>query len=220
MGQPRESTSSVSVLTICGTADGLIPYDGGSSPVFGGDDNFQLMSNDNSNKVWANHNKCSLDPTMVTVSSSMGSHAIHYTYENCDACKHVEHYMVVGGGHNSGGAELDGKDSSTIVFDFIKKCEEGQSAPVANPVPSPVASPVANPIANPVANPVPSPVAAPVANPVDPPTICEDDPNWRGKHSDQHDCAWVNAKPQMRCNAEDTNGVPAREACHVACNQC
>ena len=52
----------VSVLNFMGTGDGLIPYNGGSSPVFGGNNKFQLMSALDSMEAWASHNGCSLAP--------------------------------------------------------------------------------------------------------------------------------------------------------------
>ena len=50
-----------------GTEDGLIPYEGGSSSVFGTEGNdFELMSALESMSTWAHHNGCSTAPPMET----------------------------------------------------------------------------------------------------------------------------------------------------------
>jgi len=90
--QPISSNPPVSVLSISGTADGLIPYEGGTSSVFGGNANFYLMSNQESNEAWANHNECDLTPEIQTVSAIVGSlttTADYFQYPNCrrDLCR-------------------------------------------------------------------------------------------------------------------------------------
>merc|ERR1719410_1237903 len=132
-----ESKPKVSVMTILGDADRLIPYEGGSSGVFGGDTAFQLMPAMESNEVWAEHNGCSLQPqTTGGISSSMGTGATYYKYPNCQEGTIVEHYNVHGGEHNAGGATLGGVSANDIMFDFVRRCEAG-SSPSPVPVPSP-----------------------------------------------------------------------------------
>jgi poly(3-hydroxybutyrate) depolymerase len=85
-------THKVSVLSIMGTEDGLIPYEGGSSSVFGGNDNFQLMSAMESMNTWAIHNGCSGEYEMSQHVSDQGDlTATKYTYGSCPSDIIVEH---------------------------------------------------------------------------------------------------------------------------------
>ena len=96
--QPSEDKPKVSVLNIMGTMDNLIPYEGGSSGVFGGNTNFQLMSALGSMEAWATHNGCNTAPDVTEgLSSDQGSGATFYEYKNCSEGIIVEHYAIVGG---------------------------------------------------------------------------------------------------------------------------
>jgi len=197
--QPLSSNPPVSILSISGTADGLIPYEGGTSAVFGGDENFYFMSNEESNQRWANHNNCDIVPVVSTVSASLGDGtADYFQYLNCVDGVYVEHYKVFGAGHNAGGTDLDSKSSDEIAFDFIIKVENGSN----NNVPS--SSPIK------CSQPTPSPIA----------TKCDDDKDWHGKFNVIHTCSYVADDPDIRCNWENDNNVKATEACPVACNTC
>lgn len=82
----------VSVLSIMGTEDGLIPYEGGSSSVFSGNDNFQLMSAMESMNTWAIHNGCSGEYEISSHVSDQGDlTATKYTYGSCPGDVIVEH---------------------------------------------------------------------------------------------------------------------------------
>ena len=191
-------TPPVSVLSVLGTEDGLIPYEGGSSSVFGGDDSFQLMSALDSMEFWATHNGCSgsNNPVISNKGSDMGTgNVIKYEYTGCPDDIVVEHYAVEGGGHNSGGVTIDGESVGDIAYDFIRRVE--------NTLP-------------PVAAPVVAPVAAPVSSPT--PQSCSNDPNWAGKFNPDHTCDFVAQNPDGRCFFEDTSGVTANEACPEACD--
>jgi len=210
--QPQSNKPKVSVLTILGTADTLIPYNGGSSGVFGGDTAFQLMSALDSNEAWAAHNGCNLQPATSTVSASIGSGtATFYEYRNCQSGTFVEHYAVQGASHNAGGSTLGGQSASAVMYDFIRRCESGSTGPVPSPVPNPVPSPVPNPVPSPVPSPGPSP-----------PNGCTDDPTWAGRNSPSHTCAYVaQGNPQglaWRCTWVSASGVSASEACCATCS--
>jgi len=145
--QPMSSNPPVSVLSICGTADGVIPYEGGTSSVFGGNENFLFMSSQESNEAWALHNECDLTPEIQTVSAVVGSMtttAEYFQYHNCIGGNYVEHYKVCNGGHNAGGATLDGVNQRDIIFNFIRKVEGevGSSPPSLSSV---VSSPTSQP---------------------------------------------------------------------------
>ena len=150
--QPLSSNPPVSVLSISGTADGLIPYEGGTSAVFGGNDNFYLMSCEESNEKWALHNNCDDTPVVSTVSASLGDGtADYYQYLNCDNGVFVEHYKVYGAGHNARRTELDGKSSNEVAYDFITKIEEAdKNTPIPIPTMEPTPLPSMEPsISNP-----------------------------------------------------------------------
>merc|ERR1719410_498665 len=181
-----ESKPKVSVMTILGDADRLIPYAGGSSGVFGGDTAFQLMPAMESNEVWAQHNGCNLQPQSSTVSSNIGTGATYYKYANCQEGTIVEHYNVHGGEHNAGGATLGGVSANNIMFDFVRRCEAGSS-------PSPGPSPTPSPAPTPAPSPTPSPT----------PSSCSDDPTWRGKFNAAHTCEYVAQAPDQRCRFEN-----------------
>ena len=138
--QPSTSrgTPAVSILSIMGDADALIPYGGGSSSVFNGDDSFQLMPAMDSMDVWATHNGCTGSPEITSHSSNLGDGtATKYDYTSgCPQGIYVEHYAIHGGGHNAGGAEVDG--DKIDVLGFVAKVEGGGGAP---PPPSPPSPP-------------------------------------------------------------------------------
>lgn len=191
--QPNSSTLKVSVLNIMGTADPVIPYEGGTAGVLGNNDpNFKLMHALESMKTWASHNDCNETPTESTVSSSMGTDgfATYYEYD-CPEGMIVQHYAVHGGGHDVGATELDGeKLDYDMAYDFIRELETFDE-------PSPVSSPA-----------------------VSPPTECIDDADWHGKYSDTHNCAYVALQPLYRCNFENSFGWKASDACKASCDTC
>jgi len=203
--QPSASTSAVSILSVMGTADGLIPYEGGSSPVFGGDEDFVLMSALKSMEFWADHNGCGdADITSTTTSAQHGTSATKYDYQNCPAGIFVEHYAINGGGHNAGGAEIDGdKIDYVVAYDFIDRVENA-AGPDGEPTSSPVSSPT-------VVQPTSSPVAAPTGS-------CVNDPGWAGKNDATHTCDFIALNPANRCVWEDSVGVQANVACPEACD--
>ncbi len=192
-------TPPVSVLSVMGTADGLIPYEGGSSGVFGGDDSFQLMPVLESMEFWATHNGCSgfNDPIVSNQASDIGTgNAIKYVYDGCPDGIAVEHYALEGGGHSAGGATIDGEYVDfDLAYDFIRRVESTSPSTPTVPVASPVAAPVSSPNHS-----------------------CINDPNWAGKFNAAHTCDYVVQNPERRCFFQDTNGVSANEACPEACN--
>mmetsp|Transcript_10357 Transcript_10357/g.11565 ORF Transcript_10357/g.11565 Transcript_10357/m.11565 type:complete len:510 (-) Transcript_10357:157-1686(-) len=209
--QPQGSTP-VSVLNVMGTGDGLIPYGGGSSGVFGGDASFQLYPAIQSMEVWSDYNGCDTgNPIIeaVTTGTETGGDGTgtFYRYPNCSNGAIVEHYAIDGGAHNAGGSSFNDISARDIQYDFIRRCEESDPT---DPGPPPAPTPPLNP----------SPTAAPVY--VDDDTLpgdCVDDPNWHGKANTDHNCEFVAARSQ-RCAWESTDGVLASTACKVACNTC
>ena len=201
--QPRQGTPPVSVLSVMGTADPLIPYGGGSSNVFGGDNNFQLMSALDSMKTWASHNTCtgatnpSISTQRWTDRQGGSGEATKYSYSGCPDGVIVEHYGIVGGKHNAGGVSINGNNVDYVLaYDFINRVEGGGGGgPPSSPTPSPPNGPP----------PTPGPPG------------CQDDPSWVGRNNLNHDCDFV-AGDSRRCNWTSADGVRARDACPAACN--
>lgn len=198
--QPISSNPPVSILSISGTADGLLPYEGETYPVFGGNENFYFMSNEESNNAWAVHNECDLNPEIQTVSASLGPEtttADYFQYQNCLEGTHAEYYMVYSAGHNAGGESLDGKNSKEIVYNFIRKVEEEIGV---NP-----------------------PTSSPIASPPTPNTFvseCEDVQTSHGKYNEAHSYGFVANKPNVRCNWENDEGFSEMNAFPVSCDYC
>jgi poly(3-hydroxybutyrate) depolymerase len=127
--QPSADRGSpaVSVLSLLGTDDDLIPYDGGSSIVFNGDTSFQLMSALNSMETWAAHNGCDGSlPVSSEHSTDQGTFtATKYDYSSgCPSGVYVEHYAIHDAGHDAGGATIDDEKIDYVVaYDFIDRVE-------------------------------------------------------------------------------------------------
>lgn len=127
--QPRKGeTAKVAVLNVMGTGDNLIPYEGGGSGVFAGEDAFQLKSALASMETWAAHNGCETKPeikTGLTTDDKGGTGADFYAYPDCDGGLVVEHYALLGAAHNAGAASIEGKKINyEIAFDFIDRVEK------------------------------------------------------------------------------------------------
>lgn len=200
---PSPSSDKVSVLNIMGTADGLIPYEGGTSAVFGDfQTDFVLMSALESMVAWATHNGCNTVPVQSTHSSDKGTgEVIKYVYPDCSDGIIVEHYAIEGGDHGAGGASIDGvKIDYDLTYQFIRACEsDGEDDPPTS-APAPTAT-----------TPPPTPATT---------SSCIDDPEWRGKNNSAHDCAFVANDPTKRCGWQDSSGLLAEDACAVSCGTC
>mmetsp|Transcript_17373 Transcript_17373/g.27234 ORF Transcript_17373/g.27234 Transcript_17373/m.27234 type:complete len:551 (-) Transcript_17373:1029-2681(-) len=183
-------TPPVSILSILGDADPVIPYKGGSAGVFGGDQAFQLMSALDSMSYWASHNGCTGKYLSSQHSTNMGDGAAtKYDYTpGCPNGIYVEHYAIHGGQHNAGGAEVDG--AKIDVLGFVAKVEGETPSPPSSSLPTPT-----------------------------PPTSgCDNDPSWSGKFSLVHTCDYVALNPETRCSFKNHEGVTANDACPGACN--
>ena len=148
-----------------GTADRLVPYTGGTTLAFSGEESFQLKSALDSMQNWAIHNGSDGTSVVDEPSSDMGTGATKYDYSSgCPTGITMEHYAINGGGHNSGNVSIDGEKMNYVAYDFINRVGAG---PVGGPPMSPlVASPVVSHVMSPVASPVSSPIALPVMSPV------------------------------------------------------
>ena len=200
--QPGRGSSPVSILSVMGTDDGLIPYEGGTSSVFRGNDAFQLMPALASMTTWAIHNGCDASAIESSLSTDIGTEeATFYNYSvGCPSGVILEHYALHGSGHNAGRASIEGtKINYGIAYDFIARVEDAsdEGSPVSSPVTSPVASPVAQPTGD----------------------SCVDDSAWSGKFNEAHTCEYVSQNPTNRCGWEDSDGIRASEACVASCDE-
>lgn len=201
--QPGTGGPRVSVLNIMGTSDTVIPYGGGSSSVFGGDESFQLMTALESMATWSAHNGCdgTLSYSTVNYSTNVDANgeATFYEYHGCPEGIVLEHYAVIGAGHSFGsGASLNGVTiDNDMAYAFINRLEGtttgGTPAPTRSTTPAPTGGGGGG---------------------------CSDDPAWHGKFSETHDCDWIAASPATRCAFESADGVPASDSCRVACGGC
>lgn len=87
---PDQETPAISVLQFHGTDDGLIPYDGGSSPV-----GHSFLPAEESAQIWASHNGCEAKPVETTISKEL----VRLQWSGCEDGVRVEHSRWVGGGH-------------------------------------------------------------------------------------------------------------------------
>lgn len=89
--EPTAATSPVSVYQVCGTDDGLIPFDGGLSPV-----GHTFLGAFESIELWASTFNCDSIPTMEMIDNDE-----LYTYSNCDSAREMQFRVSVGSGHET-----------------------------------------------------------------------------------------------------------------------
>lgn len=159
--QPCAGGGAVAQLSIHGTGDGAIHYDGGKRL---GSDVFILMAEEDSDAVWAAQNGCGATATSTNVSAvghSVGATtAAHIVYEGCPPTAPVELYKGFGIQHVAT-QTLGGEAMMGVVLDFFTKVEAAHGKGGATPVPQP-ATP--QPSATP-APPTPPATPAPPAPP-------------------------------------------------------
>jgi poly(3-hydroxybutyrate) depolymerase len=97
--QPGTGGPQVSILNIMGTSDTVIPYDGGSSGVFGDGTSFQLMTALESMSTWSAHNGCDGTSLITSINyntnADSNGEATFYDYQGCPEGVIVEHYMLL-----------------------------------------------------------------------------------------------------------------------------
>jgi polyhydroxybutyrate depolymerase len=108
------------ILTILGTADATSDYNGIN---FGGIQYY--LSADDVHDYWANFNNCDPNPVMTNVpniDASDGSTVEKYSWSDANGCTYVEHFKVVGGGHDWPGVfgNMD-IDASQEIWRFVSR---------------------------------------------------------------------------------------------------
>lgn len=104
---PRE----IAVYQVNGDSDGLIPVDGGSSPV-----GHVFLSAQASAEDWASEFSCEVTPNYV-LDDWGGSAVDSYFFENCNAGVVVSYHIVIGGTHGLGGND---PGFTQRIWDFLK----------------------------------------------------------------------------------------------------
>ena len=121
--QPCTGGGHVAQLSIHGTADGSIHYDGG--PRFGSDV-FILEAEETSDGVWATQNGCQATPAATNITANgqpVGdTTATHFVYGGCPSTAPVELYKVHDVQHVAT-RTLDGQAMIGVVLDFFAKVE-------------------------------------------------------------------------------------------------
>tara|TARA_R110001592_G_scaffold229393_2_gene486080 strand:- start:468 stop:1595 length:1128 start_codon:yes stop_codon:yes gene_type:complete len=89
----------IPVMEIHGTADGTVPYNGTAG----------ISSVENTLSYWVGFNQTNSSPVFTAVpniSTTDGSTAEHYVYENGTNGVEIEHYKIINGGHTWPGAPV------------------------------------------------------------------------------------------------------------------
>ena len=128
-------SQKVGVLVMNGTADPLVPYDGGQIKVFR-KTRGEILSTDDYLDFWIANNQCNADPTITELPDSMPHDGTTVTISqyNCDPDNPVVLYRVNGGGHTwPGGKQYLGKrligvtsrelNACEVIWDFFKSLE-------------------------------------------------------------------------------------------------
>jgi len=110
------------VVTIHGTDDATVSYSGGKP------ENSESQSDVNT--YWANYNNTIVSPvvsTLPNINTTDGSTVELSLYNNGDNCTSVEHYKVIGGGHDWPGG-IGGKvkgnmdiNASQVIWNFVSQ---------------------------------------------------------------------------------------------------
>ena len=87
---PNNSTSPVAVYQMCGTADNIIPYEGGMSVV-----GHHFLSSSGSALSWVNAFNCATEPII----EMLGEDGI-LIYTDCESGKEIRFHSVNNAGHN------------------------------------------------------------------------------------------------------------------------
>lgn len=132
----QSCTAPLAVLTIGGTEDPVVPYNGGYAEIA----DVTLYSFDQSNEIWAANNQChGLAENVVVQAMAWG---ISYDAEkktwNCPATTPSIHYKVNGMSHESE-CTLEGKSEAQIAMEFFADVDmklDSENKPLVPDLPS------------------------------------------------------------------------------------
>ena len=100
-------TDPIKVMIMNGTADPLVPYDGGEVKVFR-KKRGEIISTEEAVRFWVDHNGCSPSPTKEELPDKAtmdGTKVEKYTYSGCSPKSSVVLYKILYGGHTWPGAK-------------------------------------------------------------------------------------------------------------------
>ena len=134
--EPQTPSRAVSVMLVNGTADPLVPYEGGQVQVFGRERG-EVMSTDATIAWWAKHGGCTAAPSTRSLPDRApddGTTVSRTEISGCRAESAVVLYRVQGGGHTwPGGQQYLPRsvigivsrdfDATPEIFDFFSKHE-------------------------------------------------------------------------------------------------
>jgi polyhydroxybutyrate depolymerase len=108
-----ETSHPTSVITLHGTADGVLPYEGGEG----------MLPAREAVDLWVDWNRADATPT--TGEDASGGMAIqHWAHEGGTGGAAVHHYSYEGGDHVWFEETYEGKDASTLVWDFLIRFDQ------------------------------------------------------------------------------------------------
>ena len=108
-----ETTHPTPVITLHGTADGVLPYEGGTG----------MLAAEETVARWVEWNQASTEA--VTGTDDSGGLSIqHWAYEGGTGGAAVHHYRYQDGGHVWFEETYAGKDASTLVWDFLTRFDQ------------------------------------------------------------------------------------------------
>jgi polyhydroxybutyrate depolymerase len=107
----------IPVITISGTMDNIVRYDG-SEPK-------ETISHNNTIDYWISFNNSDLEPIISDLEdkdTSDGSSVVLYQYLNGNNSVEIEHYKILNGGHDWPGTfgNMD-IDANTVIWNFVSK---------------------------------------------------------------------------------------------------
>ena len=104
-------TRPVPVISLNGTADGVVPYEGGTI-------GFQAIPD--VLNYWVNHNNITQEPTTNSVDDN-GTTIERTYYSGGDSGVSVDHYKVIGGDHVWFDLNYEGSNTNELVWDFVSQ---------------------------------------------------------------------------------------------------
>lgn len=100
----------VPVITIHGTADGVLPYNGSA----------EYNSVSNVLDYWVNFNNTNVTPQITNLTS--GAYQIeHQLFTDGDSSSTVEHYKIISGDHVWFDLSINGSSTSDLIWNFVSQ---------------------------------------------------------------------------------------------------
>ncbi len=108
-----ETTHPTSVITLHGTADSVLPYEGGEG----------MLPAEEVIDLWVDWNRTDTEPA-TGEDGSGGATIQHWAYEGGTGGAAVHHYRYVGGDHVWFDQTYQGADASALVWDFLTRFDK------------------------------------------------------------------------------------------------